>query len=163
MERDLINCGTCRNSPVPDVCQTCVDMLKWARKEYSRECLDCTKLCSGCALSGVEEIPMDIISIKGVSKDTEIVEAELGCKGKQSPTFYRFDLIDAKVLFNLAETLKTGADKYGENNWREIPEKNHVNRAMIHLWAYLDGDTQDDHLGHAFCRIMMALAKKLEK
>lgn len=95
--------------------------------------------------------------LKGVGTDTDIVPAEEGCEGLQSPTFYRFDLMDPVALFALGEVLHEGAEKYGENNWRKIPCKNHLNKALIHIYAYLMGNVDEDHLGHAFTRLMMAI------
>ena len=93
--------------------------------------------------------------IKGVDKNTpKVLEGE----GHQSPTFYRFDLLDTKAMFKLTETLHLGAEKYGTDNWRGIPCKSHLNKALIHIYAYLSGDKQDDHLSHAFCRLMFAVA-----
>lgn len=90
--------------------------------------------------------------------DSEIVPAEEGCLGNQSPTHYRFDLMDPEAMFALGKVLHEGAEKYGEANWRHIPRRNHLNKALIHIYAYLAGDTQDDHLEHAFTRLMMAIA-----
>ncbi len=75
---------------------------------------------------------------------------------------YRCDLVDAPALFQLAAVLAKGAAKYGEDNWRGIPVELQINHALQHLYAFLAGDTSDDHLGHAFCRCMMALAVKLQ-
>lgn len=77
--------------------------------------------------------------------------------GKQSQLSYRFDLLDTKAMFQLASILHQGAIKYGDNNWRNIPAQDHINHALVHIFAYLHHDTQDDHLGHAFCRLMFAL------
>jgi hypothetical protein len=60
----------------------------------------------------------------------------------------------------VAEVLKGGAEKYGPDNWRRIPVAEHLNHAMTHILAYFAGDTQDHHLEHAACRMMMALEMK---
>ena len=39
----------------------------------------------------------------------------------------------------------------------------HLNKALIHIAAFLAGDTQDDHIGHACCRLQMALEKHLSE
>lgn len=57
--------------------------------------------------------------------------------------------------------LAPGAVKYGEDNWRKIPAKDHLNHALTHVFAFLAGDGQDDHLEHAACRMMMALEIKI--
>ena len=96
------------------------------------------------------------MSIEGVGPETAITTNEKG--GKQSDTPYRFDLIDAKAMFRLAQVMAYGAKRYAPNNWRLITKEDHINHALQHLYAYLAGDKQDDHLGHALARIMMAVA-----
>lgn len=61
-------------------------------------------------------------------------------------------------LLVIAKVLKEGSEKYEPNNWRLIPEEEHLNHALIHLSAYLKGNKEDDHIAHAACRIMMAYA-----
>lgn len=65
-----------------------------------------------------------------------------------------------ECLFKISEVLKEGAEKYSPNNWRLIPAEEHLNHAIIHLLALLGNDTQDDHKGHAMCRLMMCYATK---
>ena len=65
---------------------------------------------------------------------------------------------DIKRMVAIAKVLKYGADRYEPNNWRLIPQEDHINHALIHIIAHLMGDTQDDHIDHALCRLMMALA-----
>ena len=103
------------------------------------------------------------MEVKVGGKDSPIVPCEKGSKGLQSPTYYRLDLIPPEAIFTLGATFQAGAEKYEENNWKLIPSKNHINKALIHLYAYLGGDTQDDHLAHALTRLAMAVATKEEK
>ena len=99
-------------------------------------------------------------AILGVGKDAPITVNEHG--GKQSKLPYRFDLLDARAMFALAKVLCEGAEKYGDENWRKIPIRDHLNHLLAHVYAYMAGDESDDHLEHAFCRAMMAVALKLE-
>lgn len=92
--------------------------------------------------------------INGVASD-EKVSNELG--GKQSKLEYRFDLIDTIAIFQLANVLHRGEVEYGKDNWRKIDTESHLNHALSHIYAYLAGDTQDNHLSHAFCRLMMSI------
>lgn len=62
------------------------------------------------------------------------------------------------ILIRIAKVLQYGADRYEPNNWRLIPQESHINHALIHILADIMGDTQDDHLDHALCRLMMAYA-----
>lgn len=97
--------------------------------------------------------------INGVSSDVKIAINSVGVK--QPALSYRFDLIDPFTIFRLAHILSEGAQKYGEWNWRGLTIQDNINHAIIHLYAFLAGDEQDDHLGHAFCRTMFALSLKL--
>ena len=98
--------------------------------------------------------------INGVGKDALIEENESG--GRQSNSGYRFDLIDPKALFATAKVLKEGFDKYGEDNWRKIPTSDHLNHLLVHAYAYLAGDRQDEHLSHAVCRAIFALGVDID-
>ena len=72
---------------------------------------------------------------------------------------FAMDIIEPsreQQIIRIARVLKEGASKYQANNWRLIPEEEHLNHAMIHVMAAELGDTQDNHLDHALCRLMMA-------
>lgn len=94
--------------------------------------------------------------IKGIGPDAEIVVNEQG--GKQSKAVAAFNLMDAPAMIRLGKVLQYGASRYGRDNWRKISCEDHLNHALSHIFAHLAGDRQDDHLGHAFCRLMMACA-----
>ena len=100
------------------------------------------------------------MAITGVGQDAAVTENERG--GKHSLLGYRFDLLDARSMFEVTRVLHDGAAKYGEENWRQLSTRDHLNHALVHIFAYLAGDTQDDHLSHAFCRTMMAQAVELQ-
>lgn len=95
--------------------------------------------------------------ISGLGPDAQTITNLQG--GSQSRVDVRFDLIDPRAIFALAKTLHGGAEKYGPGNWRLIPSRDHLNHALMHVYAHLAGDQQDHHLEHAFCRMMMALAQ----
>lgn len=94
-------------------------------------------------------------AVPGVGPDAPTTVNEAG--GRQSASPYRADLFPPRALLAVANVLKLGADKYGAENWRKIPVRDHVNHALVHLFAMLAGDASDDHLEHAACRIMFAL------
>lgn len=93
------------------------------------------------------------------SPDAPTVVNEKG--GAQSDIPVRFDLIDAKAMFEMAKVLDHGAKKYGANNWRHIDVESHLNHLLMHTYAYLAGDSTDDHLSHILCRATFALGVKL--
>lgn len=101
----------------------------------------------------------EVSLVPGIGKDSPIVTNEKG--GSQSALGYRLDLIDPLTLFRLASILDEGARKYGEYNWKKIKLSDNLNHALAHIFAYLAGDTQDDHLGHAFCRLHFVLSQHL--
>jgi hypothetical protein len=79
--------------------------------------------------------------------------------GMQSKLEHDFTLTDPVANFKLAEVLTIGKERYAKDNWRLISVESHLNHLLNHINAYLAGDTQDDHLGHALCRAHMAVAK----
>lgn len=91
----------------------------------------------------------------GLAPDAPVTTNEHG--GQQSQIEGRFDLIPPVAMFELAKIMEYGARRYAPNNWRKIPIDDHVNHGLSHLFAYLAGDRQDDHLGHALARMAMAV------
>ena len=67
-------------------------------------------------------------------------------------------LLEIGKILQYGATEGNGGKGYPVNNWRLIPREDHINHALIHLIALLAGDTQDEHKGHAMCRLHMALA-----
>ena len=106
----------------------------------------------------MENIDRTTCVIAGVDPDTPVIENKNG--GKQSDTPYGFHMLPISALFDAAKVAKYGADKYGETfnnrNYTKIDTIDHINHAIQHLYAFLAGDTQDDHLGHAIVRCMFA-------
>lgn len=91
--------------------------------------------------------------------------------GKNSKIAGRWDLLDSDALTRLAAVLEYGATKYSEDNWRLDPVELHLKHALEHIFHYLkmrretNGqrvpyslDGSKDELGHAFTRVMFALA-----
>lgn len=103
--------------------------------------------------------------ILGVGKDAPVVVNREG--GKQSSSPYAFELLPVKAMFAAAEVAKLGAAKYGETfgnrNYTKIPSVDHVGHCIQHLYAYLAGDTSDDHLAHAIVRALFAYETALEE
>lgn len=82
--------------------------------------------------------------------------------GSQSDIPVRFDLIDANAMFEMAKVLDHGARKYGEDNWRLISVRDHLNHLLMHTFAYLAGDDSDEHLSHILCRATFAQGVALQ-
>lgn len=67
------------------------------------------------------------------------------------------------AMVEIGKVLQYGADRYEANNWRLIPQEEHINHALIHYYAAKVGDTQDDHIQHCLCRLMMAYATEISE
>ncbi len=90
----------------------------------------------------------------------ETVTNELG--GKQSKIEHRLSLLPPEAVLRVGAILTTGAAKYGADNWRLIPQRDHIDHALRHIVMYLSGDTSEDHLGNAACRMLFAISELKE-
>lgn len=83
--------------------------------------------------------------------------------GKNSKLDSNMKLVPPLALLEIGKTMKLGADRYGRDNWRQVPVEDHLDHAMWHLLRYLSGDHGgdggEDHLGHAMTRLVMAWEK----
>lgn len=78
----------------------------------------------------------------------------------------RWSLVPWKQLEDVVQVLGFGADKYGEGNWREVPdmEPRYFSAAMRHMLAWRDGELSDresgfPHLAHAICCLIFLMWK----
>lgn len=59
----------------------------------------------------------------------------------------RCDLLPACSMLRKARHFEAGAVKYGDRNWeRGIPLNSFIDSALRHIFKYLDGQTDEDHL-----------------
>jgi len=76
----------------------------------------------------------------------------------------RIDLIPHEMIFETAEVLSDGANKYGADNWRQGAEwSRYFSALQRHLWAWksgedLDPETGKSHLAHASCCLAFLMA-----
>ena len=77
--------------------------------------------------------------------------------GKQTKIDFAFDLMCPQAMLALARVLQEGRERgRTEAGWKSLPTADHLNHALMHIFAHQIGDRQEDHLQHAFCRLMMA-------
>lgn len=83
----------------------------------------------------------------------------------------RYDLLPVDALDQVVRVLTFGAEKYGDDNWRHVPNAYHryFSAAQRHLWAYraavMSGNEDDQfddesgrhHLAHAISCLMFML------
>ncbi len=92
--------------------------------------------------------------------------------GKQSDIKCRLDMVPLANL-KVGEVCAEGNLKYDKDNpmlnttgpispnWHKITAREHVIHAKYHIEKLLSGDTDEDHLAHAACRMMFALEMEL--
>lgn len=70
----------------------------------------------------------------------------------------RCDLLPASSLLRLAKHYESGAKKYEDRNWEVgIPISVMIDSGLRHLLKYMDGQTDEDHLGAAAWNILGAM------
>ena len=70
----------------------------------------------------------------------------------------RFDLLPPAAILRLARHFEKGASKYEARNWeRGIPLSRFMDSALRHLFSYLAGQSDEDHLVAAAWNLMAAL------
>lgn len=76
----------------------------------------------------------------------------------------RWSLIPWGVMQDVVSVLQFGADKYGEGNWKSVPDARirYFNAALRHVLAWHDGgatdpDTGKSHLAHATCCLLFLM------
>ena len=73
-------------------------------------------------------------------------------------------LLPPEPLRQMAEAMRSGADKYGPYNWREsgISSSIYISAAMRHILAFADGEDKDPesglaHLAHGLTNLAILL------
>ena len=82
-------------------------------------------------------------------------------EGKQSKIEFSVRDYIAKALPRVARVEHQGVEKYGRDNWYKVSQTDDIEHAIRHLICALNDDLadgNDDHLAHAACRVLMAIA-----
>lgn len=80
---------------------------------------------------------------------------------KQTNIKSSYNSLPANSIASVSKVLYDGNLKYGENNWKTIPIKEHINHALYHIFRYMDRPNIED-MSHACCRVLFALSLILD-
>ena len=97
----------------------------------------------------------NVLDLPPTPQENNTVVNEQG--GKQSHLDARFDCIPPVVLRLLAQCLGFGARKYGDENWKNIPQRDNLNHAVNHINEWNRGNRDEPHLVNAMARLTFAL------
>ena len=76
----------------------------------------------------------------------------------------RMDLLPVSGIIELSKHCEAGAIKYGEHNVdKGIPQHSLIDSALRHLFKYLRGDKDENHLVAALWNIAWAVNQEVEK
>ena len=123
--------------------------------KYCRE----TKFKVTCAECWDREMPES----SGLSSNEPMTQNDNG--GKQHKREYSSEMLPPKALLAVSHVRWEAANIHGydENNYKKIPAKEHVGRAITHLLAWLAGNEDNEHLAHSATRVLFALEMEIEQ
>lgn len=113
-----------------------------------KECKDCNEY--GCGAQGSDNV--SAACGNAMTKfDTGAVREDKTGKG-------RCDLLPMCALIRLSKHYEKGSVDHGERNWEKgIPMHSFLDSAIRHLFKYMDGQTDEDHLVAAAWNILGAM------
>lgn len=70
----------------------------------------------------------------------------------------RYDLLPPHAIRRLAQVYERGAAKYADRNWEKgMPFSRYLDSALRHIFQHLEGNRDEDHLGHATFNLLAVI------
>lgn len=101
---------------------------------------------------------MGLVVLVGKETGMEMEEFSTGAIREKKTGKGRCDLLPMCALLRLSKHYEKGSDDHGERNWEKgIPMHSFLDSAIRHLFKYMDGWTDEDHLCAAAWNILGAM------
>lgn len=113
--------------------------------------------------SGIAEQTIGFIERNNQRVTFEHAERLLAALGTSIELVDGAERIDWAAIAALGRVMAEGHDTHPDEGWRSLPVGTHVRHAIQHLDLWNQGDWREDHLAHAFTRLMMAVAVEMER
>ena len=124
-------------------CYGCPHTYGYAKKP--KVCGPNEENCTKCWDREVEEVDTQVEN--RIKSSGEMTVFASGAVRDKKTGKGRCDLLPACVLLRLAKHYERGAERFGPYNWKQgIPCHSFVDSALRHLFKYMDGWTDEDHL-----------------
>lgn len=127
-------------SLVPNACRGCMyNSVNF--NEYP------CKICRVDDIDGYYGEPSHYRKAPEIQDSGERTQFESGAVRDMHDGKGRCDLLPMCVMLRLARHYEAGAKKYTDRNWEQgIPAHSFADSALRHMFKYMDGQTDEDHL-----------------
>jgi len=127
-------------SLVPNACRGCM------YKTVNFNDYPC-KICRVDDIDGYYGEPSHYRKAPEIQDSGERTQFESGAVRDMHEGKGRCDLLPMCVMLRLARHYEAGAKKYTDRNWEQgIPAHSFADSALRHMFKYMDGQTDEDHL-----------------
>jgi hypothetical protein len=132
--------------------------------EYCKVCKNRNEIekCKECVVHEDNDMPTRFDPI--IKDSGQRTEFSTGAKRDMHDGKGRMDLLPCTAIIELSKHCENGAIKYGERNVdKGIPQHSFIDSGLRHLFKYLRGDRDENHLVAALWNIAWAVEQDVNK